>query len=344
MELSIVIPTFNRSAFLELTLKSIVEQQIETRSFEVIVIDNGSTDATEIVCKKFRTLIKNFIYHYDDEPGQLTGRHKGTELSCAGIISFIDDDVELNPKWIDSIIAVFDANLSVSIVGGPCLPKYQQYPPSWVKNFWEPTPYGGVMCLPLSLIDIGAESLEIDPLYVFGLNYSIRKDVLLKLGGFHPDCIPKDLQKFQGDGETGLSLKAKSSNIKALYTSAAFLYHQVAADRLTSAYFEKWYYYNGVCQSFTDIRSAFKLNGTKPDATFNIQKRLYQKVSKVNEIVKRAVRRKDVNVSPEIVRMQSIFSIRYKEGYQFHQHHFKTDSRVRDWVLKDDYWNYKIPG
>jgi glycosyltransferase involved in cell wall biosynthesis len=158
LELSIVIPTLNRSALLKRTLQSITGQQMANRPYEVIVVDNGSTDDTKEACRYFEKRIKNFVYCYDDEPGQLTGRHKGTELSKAGIISFIDDDVELNPNWINSVMQLFKDHESVSIVGGPCLPRYQCYPPSWVSYFWQPTPYGGSMCLPLSLIDIGCDT------------------------------------------------------------------------------------------------------------------------------------------------------------------------------------------
>lgn len=343
MELSIVIPTLNRSASLKKTLQSITDQQLSNRQYEVIVVDNGSTDNTVEVCRFFEKHISNFVYCYDDEPGQLTGRHKGTELSKANIISFIDDDVEVNPYWINSIIQLFADDESVSIIGGPCLPKYQLYPPSWVSYFWQPTPYGGNMCLPLSLVDIGCNKLGIDPLYVFGLNYSIRKKSLLDLGGFHPDCIPEQLQKYQGDGETGLSIKAKNHNYKALYAASALLYHQVPPERLTTEYFEKWYFYNGVCQSFTDIRSENKLHSSngEHEVTTGLITRV---ANRTGNILRKAIQKNLRKLPGNIIKLQSCFRSKYNEGYQFHQHNYRTDVSVRNWVLRKDYWNYKLPG
>ncbi|HZG26333.1 MAG TPA: glycosyltransferase [Chitinophagaceae bacterium] len=342
MELSIIIPTFNRSALLKKTLQSIVEQEQTGIVFEVIVVDNGSTDETPDVSQSFAGSISHFIYHYDDEPGQLTGRHRGTELATARIISFIDDDVELNPFWIRSVLELFNTSPDISIIGGPCLPKYQLYPPSWINYFRETTPYGGTACLPLSLIDLGEGNFEIDPLYVFGLNFSIRKNVLLELGGFHPDCIPAHLQKFQGDGETGLSLKARNRGVKAMYAASVFLYHQVVPERLTANHFEKWYYYSGVCQSFTDLRKKHLPLASERVSTAT-RSRLARVVSAPGKILKNLFPAKK-DVPPKILQLQTKFNMMYHSGYRFHQDAFETDSRVRDWVLRTDYWNYKLPG
>ncbi len=319
-----------------------ITEQLANRLYEVIVVDNGSTDQTKEVCSYFEKRITNFVYCYEDEPGQLTGRHKGTELSKAAVISFIDDDVELNPEWINSVVQLFTDHGSVSIIGGPCLPRYQSYPPSWLSYFWQPTPFGGNMCLPLSLIDIGCDIQEIDPLYVFGLNYSIRKKVLLELGGFHPDCIPVHLQKYQGDGETGLSLRAKSHHCKALYAASVFLYHQVPQERLTTAYFEKWYYYNGICQSFTDIRSENKLCFAVKEQD-SIKNLVTKFAGKTVNILRSAVQKRTNRLPDNIVKLQSSFSNKYNEGYHFHRHSYETDKSVHDWVLKKDYWSYKLP-
>lgn len=324
-------------------LISIIEQQNVDFSFEVIVVDNGSSDETPAVCKEAGGQIQNFIYCFDDEPGLLTGRHKGVSLSKGKVLSFIDDDVELNPQWIHTIVHHFMANPGISMIGGPCLPKYETYPPQWLKYFWQPTPYGGKMCLPLSLIDAEVNLIKIDPLYVFGLNYSIKKEAVIKLGGFHPDCIPVHLQKYQGDGETGLSIKAGIEKHKAFYVSAAFVYHQVSAERLTPEYFEKWHYYDGVCQSFSDIRKKYhlyKFHEPSIPVSMHLLKRMQKKLISV---LSASTNDLHATLPPEILQLKARFSKKYHEGYQFHQHNFHTDERVKEWVLKPDYWNYELP-
>jgi len=208
VDISIIIPTFNRASLLEATLNSIVAQHITTIDYEVIVVDNGSSDNTRAVCDDFRDKIVNFVYAFDAVPGQLTGRHKGLQLAKGDLLSYLDDDVVLGPGWINALSQLSAGNADIAIFGGPSVPQFEIKPPSWIERFWEATPYGGRMCLPLSLIDLERESVVIDPLYIFGLNFSIRKSVLLELAGFNPDCIPSNLQMYQGDGETGLAIKA----------------------------------------------------------------------------------------------------------------------------------------
>ena len=331
----------NRAKFLKKTLQSIADQSCAGIDYEVIVVDNGSVDDTKDACGQFKDLIPSLTYHFDSEPGQLTGRHKGIQLSKGDIVSFLDDDVEICPDWISSLFTLFQKHQSVSIIGGACLPKYHAYPPAWLDSFWQPTPYGGKMCLPLSLIDLGCEQANVSPLYIFGLNYSIRKAVLLSLGGFHPDCLPKYLQRYQGDGETGLSLKAAKLNIMALYASSVFLYHQVPAERLTQAYFEKWYYYEGVCRSFTDLRLQ-SAEGAVPAE--RLQRTLFQQaISKTGTVIKSVFNKTEAPVSDEIRLLKATFHKKFDEGYAFHQQAFKTDETVQKWVTKENYWNYKLP-
>jgi hypothetical protein len=54
------------------------------------------------------------------------------------------------------------------------------------------------MCVCVSLLDLGDEPRFVDANYVWGLNLAIKRDTLFKLGGFHPDCIPLELQPMSG--------------------------------------------------------------------------------------------------------------------------------------------------
>lgn len=342
MDVSIIIPTLNRVTSLQLTLRSILAQQDTRCAYEVIVVDNGSSDNTKQICTEAKSYLANFTYCYDEEPGMLTGRHKGAQLATGKILSFLDDDVELNPNWIQAVAETFTAFPHISIVSGPSLAKYQVYPPLWLNHFWQPTPYGGNMCLPLSLIDMGVGNIEVDPLYVFGLNYSIRKDVFIKLGGFHPDRITDALQKYQGDGETGLSIKAKMENYTALYVSSALLYHLVPKERLEVAYFERWHFYSGVCNSFTQIRSQHNLYHSYKDHSFEPDHLSVRILRKLTNIIKR-IRKRTGPVPKYIAELQCCFNRKFREGYQFHQQSFLKDEKVKNWVLQPDYMDYKLP-
>ena len=337
MDISIIIPTLNRVELLETTLKSILQQKQSAAVFEVIVVDNGSTDATRELCEKYNSAFTHFIYSYDAIPGQLTGRHKGLELASGDLLSYLDDDVDLNPEWVYSIFQLSCKHPEINIFGGPSLPKFEVDPPNWLNQFWEATPYGGEMCLPLSLIDLQTDCL-IDPLYVFGLNFSIRTKTLLKLKGFHPDCIPSKLQRYQGDGETGLAIKAGMSSMKALHSSRLTLHHQITAERLTPAYFRKWSFYNGVCQSFTDLRYSNGLYSGRP-IDHQRQKGFQQKI----RALAKKIRAHLFSSASHHQKAVDGITEAYHDGYAFHRHAFLHDKKVRDWVLKPDYLDYQLP-
>lgn len=86
----------------------------------------------------------------------------------------------VDPDWLSSIAQSF-TDKSVHLVGGKCLPLYEIEPPKWTKDLWEPIP-DGKMCVAFSLIEQGELIKETNPNYVFGVNFSIRKETLLKLG------------------------------------------------------------------------------------------------------------------------------------------------------------------
>lgn len=316
-----------------------IEKQITDIEFEVIVVDNGSTDSTKKVSKSFNDSIKNLIYSYDDEPGLLTGRHKGLDLSRGKIICFLDDDVELNDKYVQGVFDVFSENVDVHFATGSCLPEYEVEPPQWLDYFWVYINHGKY-CFWLSLLDLGNEELVIDPNLVFGLNFCVRKETVLKLGGFHPDSYSPKLQKYQGDGETGLTMKAVTNRLIAFYSPKLLLKHYVNKERLTLGYFEKRSYFEGVANSFTNLRVSSNQN----NANKSLLSILKGKIWPYYYLLKFSL--KSIGSKPipkEIKEMKKLIDIQNKAGYSFHQNEFKNDEQLRKWVLRDNFWDYKLP-
>lgn len=338
MKISLIIPTLNRATMLARTLLSI-ERQITDTDFEVIVVDNGSTDSTKKVCESFNESVKNLIYFYDDEPGLLTGRHKGIELSTGKILCFLDDDVELNDKYIQGVFDVFSTDAEVHFATGPCLPEYEVTPPYWLDYFWVYINQGKY-CFWLSLLDLGDQKLIIDPNLVFGLNFCVRKETALQLNGFHPDCIPDSLQKYQGDGETGLTMKAVENNLKAVYSPYLSLKHLVSKGRLTIEYFKKRAFYEGVSNSFTDLRISFTQN-TVNKSLFQVLKDKIWPYYYLLKISLKSIKSKAI--PKEVKEMKKLLDIQNKAGYNFHQNEFKNDEQIRKWVLRSSFWDYKLP-
>jgi glucosyl-dolichyl phosphate glucuronosyltransferase len=331
--ISIIIPTLNRASTLELAIKSFCLQNFSPDQFEILVVDNGSTDNTkdiiEAAISKYPS--HKIGYIYEPEPGLLSGRHRGVQEAKGEILTFVDDDIEADVSWLKAIKESFD-DPTVQMVGGRNLPKYEVEAPQWLEWFWLEHSYGK-LCAELSLLDFGEQVREIDANYVWGLNFSIRKITLLKLGGFHPDCIPKHLQYFQGDGETGLTQEANQKGYKAIYQPKALVWHSVSQERMSYEYFEKRYFYQGVCDSYSFIR------GTEGQL---------KHVSLIENIKALLIRLKQaskrlISIQTEKDLLKERFYSAYQKGYQFHQNAVRQNPKLLDWVLKKDYWDYNLP-
>jgi glycosyltransferase involved in cell wall biosynthesis len=336
MKASVIVPTLNRSALLHETVSSIIRQTLPVDQYEVIVVDNGSTDNTREIAG---SLIKNHPRHqiryvYEPEPGMLAGRHRGTREAVGDLLIFVDDDIEAVPGWLTAIVSGFD-DTQVQLVGGRNLPKYEIDPPAWMESFWEPASGGGHYCWYLSLLDLGEEKRRIVPGYVFGLNFAIRRQALVDLGGFHPDRMSGDLEQFSGDGETGLTMVAEDRGFVAMYEPAATVYHFTPADRMTMEYFVGRSYAEGIFASYVQVRR----NGLPSVTPVAKARRL------VGGIIRRVRRLGQTFQSDEgaAAVLHSRVANARRAGFEFHQRAIRADRKVLDWVLRPDYWDYRLP-
>jgi glycosyltransferase involved in cell wall biosynthesis len=250
MKLSVIIPTRNRADLLKKVLESIVKQSLNQLYFEVIVVDNGSSDNTRAIMHDFNSQIKNLRYFYDATPGLHVGRHLGLKESKNEILVYLDDDVELLPEHLENVLESFNDN-EVVLVGGKNLPRFESTPPTWLQKMWDETKIIGH----LSIIDLGDDIKMINSNYVWGCNFSIKKSVLYEAGGFHPDAMPQELIKFRGDGESYISQYIADKKYTTLYNPKVSVYHFVPNNRMTEEYFCTRMYNQGISDSYTKLRT-----------------------------------------------------------------------------------------
>jgi glycosyltransferase involved in cell wall biosynthesis len=331
-DLSIIIPTFNRAASLARTLKSIAAVARPSDAIEILVIDNGSTDQTQEVYNsaKAKNKTHEWRYFYDDMPGLLSGRHRGAKEAQGEILAYLDDDVLLAPSWLEALKDAF-SDPEVALVGGPSTPQYEIDPPAWLNALWSEFE-GGRMCGALSLIELGNVKRPTNPTWVWGLNFSIRKKVLYECGGFHPDCVPKALQRYQGDGEIGLSLKIKAKGLLAFYSPNVAVTHLIPASRLTLGAFEQRAFFQGVCDSYTRIRREKTVSSASgkswKDMLWPIARKIY---------------RTSLLCWDDAKFLGTLLGRAHAAGIGFHQNEVRRDPKLLEWVLRADYFDYSLP-
>jgi glucosyl-dolichyl phosphate glucuronosyltransferase len=342
---SIIVPTRNRAASLARTLQSLCAQHLQA-GYQLLVVDNGPTDETRRVAQEAIAAHPQQMIQYIQEPvpGLLSGRHRGALEAKSDLLIFVDDDIEAKPGWLAAFLDSF-RDPTVQLVGGPSLPSYEGQPPDWLGKFWIETPSGGKMCTWLSLIDLGDREMVVDPTYVLGLNLGIRRSALFAAGGFHPDCIPDHLQHWQGDGETGLALKFRKLGFVAVYQPRALVRHRIPTSRLSVEYFERRGYYQGVCDSYTKIRAtAFAPAGTAEACSFSrwrLTPYIKSPVGYAGSVLRQL--RCSWTEDRDVANIRKRVGRAYNAGFKFHQAAARRHPEVLEWILREDYWDYRLP-
>lgn len=328
---SVIIPTRDRADILARCLQSLTRQTADADSFEVIVVDNGSTDHTRRAARCFESRLQ-LHYLYAPEPGLHVGRHAGWRSARSDILSFCDDDIEAEPTWVSGILGALE-DPQVGLVGGNCYPNFEAEPPAWLGRWWEEPVGPGRALGYLSVLDFGQGSFEIDPAYVWGCNFSVRRVVLDAVGGFHPDAMPKDRLRFRGDGESHVARAARDRGWRTRFTSAASVHHQVSADRMTPAYFEQRAFAQGVSDSYSAVRRSGRALLPWPERA---RQTLRSVLRSAREHWRARAHGSDpVGMALREVRLRTVRA--YGEGFEFHQSQVRADRQLLDWVLKESY-------
>ena len=182
---------------------------------------------------------------------------------------------------------------------------------------------GGWWIGPYSLIDLGDQVREISPVFVFGCNFSIRRDILTDVGGFHPDGMPREDSRFRGDGESAVSEAIKVRGLKAIYHPKAAVRHLVSTSRMTPEYLHRRAYLQGISDSYEGIR---KRGGLTLLTRFSDWLR-----------ARRALLIKPTNEKDSVESIRHVRSNGYWKGYSFHQREVWRDPALLKWVLKPSY-------
>jgi glycosyltransferase involved in cell wall biosynthesis len=334
---SIIIPTCHKDLTRQ-CLEYISRLNKPEYEYEVLVVHNVSPDNIKEVVNEFQDKIPNLRYIYEENYGQMNSRHRGAKEARGGILCFLDDDSFVDTNWLKAIETTFK-NSSIALVGGNNLPFYEVSPPKWLKYFWTDTPYGKYMG-ELSLIQFKTKNMRIPAWFVFGCNFNIVKNVFFELGGTNPDVVPKDKQRFQGDGETALSFKLNNAGYVAYFNSAIKINHFVSKERMTIEYFKKRAFYQGVADSYSKIRKEhgfhyyhFALNQNDKIKS-NLLKRIYNRIA--NSRLKKIYNFLNIAYRASL-EIKSEYAASYSEGFTFHQDEVKNDAELLKWVLKENY-------
>ena len=325
--LSVIIPTRNRARLLANALQSIEQNDLSREQFEVLVIDNGSTDETGEVASEAATRLQNLRYFFESEPGLHAGRHRGLKEARGDILVYADDDIRALPQWLATIADIF-SDPSVAMAGGNNYPDFQGPVPGWLERLWSESANDGQMLGSLSILSLQDGRRKFSPMCVWGCNFSIRKQVLVDAGGFHPDAMPSERLQFRGDGETHVSRYVQEKALTCIFDSEASVYHAVTPERMTFDYFRQRAFNQGVSDSYTALRAM----PNRPKLFAHSKIKVRRALSGLMQVFRS--RKQDA----ELRQLNDIIRAGYAEGYDWHQQQYRSGPEVRAWVHRADYF------
>ena len=223
VDISVIISTRNRASYLPDCLRSLAAQR-GSQSHEVIVVDNGSEDATSSLLVQWCRDHPEFRSIREERVGLSRGKNAGIRTARAPLLLFTDDDVVVPPGWIDSYTEFFLRHpLETVIAGGPIIPVPDDLGdwPAWLDTR---------ASIDLGLLDHGVERELQPPDYLWGANMAAPATVFARVGGWNEELgrTPEDRSTFE---DTELQDRVWARGGSVWFCPAAPIQHRVPRDR-----------------------------------------------------------------------------------------------------------------
>ncbi len=233
-DISVVLSTYNRADRLPLALEALLAQAGDV-SYEVIVVDNNSTDDTaHVVAAMAEGAGERIRYAFEPRQGVSYGRNTGIGLARAPVIAVCDDDVRVAPDWLLQIERTFRAHPDIDYIGGKVLPNWLAQPPAWLTTaHWSP----------LALQDYGQEPMVVGrerAVCLVSANIASRRRVFDVVGLFSP-VFSRVKDGIGSTEDHDMQLRLWREGFKGLYMASLVVVADVTPDRLVKAYHRRWH-------------------------------------------------------------------------------------------------------
>ncbi|MEM7572572.1 MAG: glycosyltransferase [Bacteroidota bacterium] len=257
--ISLIVCTYNREKFLGDCLDSILAQSLDIEQYEVIVINNKSTDSTAEILQQFAARAPaNWSFLLEKQQGLSYARNRGIQEAKGVFLTYVDDDAILATNYLQLQFEHLQLHPELAGLGGKILAKFEGPKPAWFNPYTAPTYF--------SHYDRGDKSYvyrEGD--FPFGCNMCLRKSLIEPLGGFDTD-LGRIGKGGLGGEEKKLFGQIINAGGKVRYLPELWVHHQVDHYRTQRAYVEKISRGLGVshrllyCGPETSSWSCFKAN------------------------------------------------------------------------------------
>jgi glycosyltransferase involved in cell wall biosynthesis len=237
--LDVVLPTFKRPELLSQTLDSLAMATLPVGlQVTVWIVDNNSNDETPEVVARYRQKFPMAIqYLLEKQPGSSAAMNAGIRAGSGDVIGLINDDERIDGSWFKVIYRLCTECDQYSFFGGPYLPAWGGRKPDWFIS-----KYGSV----IGAVSAGDEPREYGAdLVLMAGNAVIKRCALNEVGLFNTRLgrTGNGLLSCEDEELYGRLLEAGH---KGLYCPELKIHHYVPPERLTRAYYRKWFWGHGI--------------------------------------------------------------------------------------------------
>jgi GT2 family glycosyltransferase len=211
MDISVVIATYNRSVSLAATLRSLANLQVPAGLlYEVIIVDNNSTDETRATVEGFiDSGQQNVRYLFEPRQGKAVALNNGVREAKGKIIAMTDDDCVVDSRWIESILQEFTSDADLAAIGG----RVELY---------------NRMDEPLA-VRVSTQRRVIAPFDpcsapIIGCNVAFKREIFGAIGYFDPDFGPGSNHRLVVE-DVDFLYRVCKSGFKIVYCPQVLVYH-----------------------------------------------------------------------------------------------------------------------
>lgn len=234
---SIIVCGFNAVGRIQPTLKALQQQRFSGGKidWEVIVVDNASTDGTSIIAKKIwiENPVTEFRIVLEEKPGLIYARHKGLSESKYEIVSFIDDDNWVEERWVEKVYNIFCLDKEIGACGGSSEAVFENEKPDWFPA------YENSFAVGRQADESGY--IENKKGFFWGAGLSFRKSLWQELmkRGFENLTIGREGQNITAGEDTELCYAFRLLGCRLYYRHDLTLKHYMPSARMNFSYFIK---------------------------------------------------------------------------------------------------------
>jgi glycosyltransferase involved in cell wall biosynthesis len=252
VDITVAVCTYNRSSVLPRALDSLLMQTLSVDHFEILVVDNGSSDDTAEVVSVYRSRVRRLRYVRESRPGIAHARNRAIEEAQGTLLAFLDDDAWAEQEWLVQLCEPSnpdsrDRRGDPACTVGPVLLEWEGVRPAWFPEHSETL---------LCRYDMGpAPRLLGSADYLLTTNVLFHRPTLQALGGFRP-YLGRRRGRPLGGEDNDIFRRLINSGQHVYYQPTAKVHHGVPSGRQTRRYFLHRLFWDGASQPLLDRSTA----------------------------------------------------------------------------------------